>query len=66
MKFRHDLLGQVIQATFSLNLLRNIVAFQVEKRRFPSILRAQINVAGFKIKLPVVLDHGCLYFWLRL
>ena len=66
MKFRHDLLGQVIQATFSLNLLRNIVAFQVEKRRFPSILRAQINVAAFKIKLPVVLDHGCLYFWLRL
>ena len=61
MKFRHDLLGQVIRATFSLNLLRNI-----EKRRFPSILRAQINVAAFKIKLPVVLDHGCLYFWLRL
>ena len=66
MKFRHDLLGQVIRATFSLNLLRNIVAFQVEKRRFPSILRAQINVAAFKIKLPVVLDHGCLYFWLCL
>ena len=62
MKFWHDLYGQVIQATFSLNLLRNIITFQVEKRCCrPSSLRVQINGAAFKIKLPGILGHGCLY-----
>ena len=64
MKFWRDLYGQVIQATFSLNLLRNINTFQVEKRCCrPSSLRVQINGAAFKIKLPGILGHacGCLY-----
>ena len=52
MKFWHNLYGQVIQATFSRNLLRNIITFQVEKRCWPSSLRVQINGAAFKIKLP--------------
>ena len=57
MTFCHDLYGQVIQATFSLNLLRNIVTFQVEKRccRPPrSSLRVKINSAAFKIKLTCI------------